>query len=70
MELDVILAKPVLEILRLRQASGRCDYVFPGRDGCANQHMTNPSIGWTRILKRAGIESLHMHDLRRNLASF
>lgn len=43
-------------------------YVFPGtgRDG----HLAEPRRGWERILKRAGIENLRIHDLRRTLGSW
>jgi integrase len=33
-------------------------------------HFVEPKRAWARLLKRAGIEDLHIHDLRRSLASF
>ena len=67
-ELPVVLPRLVVEILTDRQARAEGPYVFPGRRGAV--HMTNPNVGWIRILKRAGLENLRMHDLRRSLASF
>ena len=67
-ELPVVLTKQALEILSRRKSLVRGEYVFPGRRGAA--HMMDPKVGWQRILSRAGIEDLRMHDLRRSLASF
>ncbi|MHB1203741.1 MAG: tyrosine-type recombinase/integrase, partial [Acidithiobacillus sp.] len=33
-------------------------------------HLVEPKKGWQRLLQRAGIEDLRIHDLRRSLASF
>ncbi|MFA7329739.1 MAG: site-specific integrase [Candidatus Delongbacteria bacterium] len=69
-ELDVLLSKPVLDILQTRLQHVRGEFVFPGRVGRTNQHMMDPKMGWYRICERAGMTDLHMHDLRRSLASF
>jgi integrase len=69
-ELDVVLSSRVVEILRERRVQVEGEYVFPARPGRKAVHMMDPKIGWERICKRAGIEGLHMHDLRRSLASF
>lgn len=67
-ELDVVLTERVVEILHARLANTQGLYVFPGRRGVP--HMMDPKIGWMRICERAGLQGLHMHDLRRSLASF
>ena len=43
-------------------------FVFPGigKDG----YMNDPKKGWKRILDRAGIEKLRLHDLRRTMCSY
>lgn len=33
-------------------------------------HLVEPKRQWKNILKRAGIENLHLHDLRRSMASW
>lgn len=57
-------------ILRRRRAEVAGDWVFPARTGARRGHMTEPKKGWAAALKRAGIEDLHVHDLRRSLGSF
>ncbi|MFS0756510.1 tyrosine-type recombinase/integrase [Noviherbaspirillum sp. 1P10PC] len=44
----------------------RNEFLFPGRTG---GHMTRPTRAYNRILKRAGIEGLCLHDLRRTACS-
>ena len=66
-----VLAEPAVTILR-RRGSGNAEkqskYVFPGRGKTG--HATNPTRAWKRIVERAGIKDLHIHDLRRTLASW
>jgi integrase len=57
----------ILKRRKLASATG-CPWVFPG-PGAAG-HLADPKAGWKRILDRAGIKDLRMHDLRRSLASF
>jgi len=65
---EVPLLKEAIQILQRRKDSGFCEtYVFPGK---SSGHMNDPKRGWKRILKRAGIENLRIHDLRRSLASW
>ena len=67
-DLPVALTQPVLDILEDRRHRIGGIYVFPGRRNA--EHMMDPKVGWVRILKRAGLANLRMHDLRRSLASF
>lgn len=69
-ELDIVLSEHVLSILRERRSRVPGDFVFPGRNGRTNEHMQEPRFGWLRICERAGLKNLHIHDLRRSLASF
>ncbi len=67
--LRVHLVETVLEVLKDRlEKYGRCEWVFegPGRTG----HLMEPKMGWKRILERAGIKDLRLHDLRRTLGSW
>lgn len=67
--IEVPLSTAAQEIFRSRaSANGMQGFVFPG-PGRAG-HLVEPRKGWERILRRAGIEDLRLHDLRRSLASF
>lgn len=63
----VTLSPEAIEILKSRC---ECDpvWVFPGTG--ASGHLVEPKKGWKRILDRAGISNLRIHDLRRTLGSW
>lgn len=63
----VTLTPEVIEILRERQD---CDpvWVFPGTG--VTGHLVEPKKAWKRVLERAGIADLRIHDLRRTLGSW
>jgi integrase len=63
----VTLTPEVVEILNARQS---CDsvWVFPGTG--ATGHLVEPKKAWKRVLERAGIADLRIHDLRRTLGSW
>ncbi len=63
----VTLSAEALEILRNRQS---CDpvWVFPGTGSTG--HLVEPKKAWRRVLDRAGIDNLRIHDLRRTLGSW
>lgn len=64
----VTLSPEAVEILRSRKPEEPEKFVFPspGKAG----HLVEPRKGWERILERAGIEGLRIHDLRRTLGSW
>jgi len=65
----VVLNAPAVVILRDRQAQANgSEWVFPGRR--EGQYLGEPGKVWARILARAGIEDLRIHDLRRTLGSW
>jgi integrase len=43
--------------------------VFPSPNG-RGEHFSDPKRAWQRILARAGIENLRIHDIRRTLGSW
>lgn len=49
-------------------------WVFPsdrkGRKTGELSHLSNPKEAWKRLLKRAGIKDLRIHDLRRTAGSY
>ena len=71
--LTVHLAPQAVEILKRRkkeadEAESDSEWVFPGEGKTG--HFQDPKKAWKRILKRAGIEDLRIHDLRRTLGSW
>jgi integrase len=63
----VTLSAEALEILRNRQDCNPI-WVFPGTG--ATGHLVEPKKAWRRVLDRAGIDNLRIHDLRRTLGSW
>jgi integrase len=65
----VPLTDAAIEVLQSRaETSGAQGWVFPGPGKTG--HLVEPKKGWQRLLQRAGIDDLRIHDLRRSLASF
>jgi integrase len=60
-----------LEILNDRSwlKDSSIPWVFPSSDSKSG-HLENIRAAWKRILDRAGLENLRIHDLRRTLASY
>lgn len=61
------LGVEVIQILNARK-NNSSDFVFSGVGKTG--HFAEPRRGWERILKRAGIKDLRIHDLRRTLGSW
>lgn len=67
--LRVHLIEQVVDLLKTRQTKyGQGAWVFEGTG--ATGHLVEPKAGWKRILNRAGIKELRIHDLRRTLGSW
>lgn len=64
----VTLSPEAIEILQNRIPSDDAVFVFPGSG--KSGHLEEPKKGWQRILARAGIDNLRIHDLRRTLGSW
>lgn len=64
----VALSPEAIEILQARKSSDGGVFVFPGNG--KSGHLEEPRKGWQRILERAGIEDLRIHDLRRTMGSW
>ena len=65
----VPLIDRALEILITRKAEGPGEWVFPSMTG-ATGHLADPKKAWQRILERAEINDLRIHDIRRTLGSY
>jgi integrase len=63
----VTLTPEAVTILQTRRG---CDpvWIFPGTG--ATGHLVEPKKAWKRILDRAGLSDLRIHDLRRTLGSW
>ena len=64
----VTLCPEAISILTERKKDTNSFFVFPGTG--QSGHLKEPRKGWKRILKRAGIEDLRIHDLRRSFGSW
>lgn len=64
----VTLSPEALAILANRKPAEPSGFVFPGPGKTG--HLKEPRKGWERILMRAGIQDLRIHDLRRTLGSW
>jgi len=63
----VLLNDGAIELLRQRGRPAGHVYVFPGKN--VGEAICNPYKGFKRVLKRAGISDLRIHDLRHSFAS-
>ncbi|MHB1934590.1 MAG: tyrosine-type recombinase/integrase [Leptospirillum sp.] len=66
--MQIPLGPDVLDILRRRRAETSSVFVLPG-DGRTG-HYTTPRHAWETLLKRAKLEDLRIHDLRRSMGSW
>jgi integrase len=65
--LTVPLVPELVNLLRERLTVAPGEWVFPGTGQTG--HLVEPKSAWRRVLARAGIEDLRIHDLRRTLGS-
>ncbi len=63
------LSEQAMEIINRRKAQRLNDWVFPSLTS-ASGHVEEPKKAWKRVLEKAGIENLRIHDLRRTLGSW
>ncbi len=67
--LTVALSGQAIEILKDRRLKTNTEWVFPSNTS-ATGHLADPKKAWARLLARAGIKDLRIHDLRRSLGSW
>jgi len=65
----VALVPQVIEILSELKKAYSSEFVFPSKTSKSG-HLEEPKKAWKRILDKAGIKDLRIHDLRRTLASW
>ena len=67
--ITIPLVEEAIKILENRKHhQNKNIYVFPSNSKFG--HLSDPKRGWSRILKRAEINDLRLHDLRRSLGSY
>ncbi|MCH8188799.1 MAG: tyrosine-type recombinase/integrase [Proteobacteria bacterium] len=62
------LAPQAIAVLQVRSSNDNGPWVFPGTG--KSGHLVEPKKAWRKILDRAGIEGLWIHDLRRTHGSW
>lgn len=67
--LTVALSGQAIEILKDRRLKTNTEWVFPSEISTTG-HLADPKKAWARLLARAGIKDLRIHDLRRSLGSW
>lgn len=65
----VPLVGPAIKILELRHNTATSEWVFPSPE-IAGAHVYEFRKPWARLLERASIEGLRLHDVRRSLGSW
>ncbi len=67
---NVTLSPEAVAVLAARRQAAKkgAEFVFPGVG--KSGHMVEPKTAWARIVRRAGLRGLRIHDLRRTLGSW
>lgn len=66
---EVPLVKQAIDLLKVLKEESESEWVFPSPSSKTG-HLQDPKKPWQRILKKAGIDDLRIHDIRRTLASY
>lgn len=66
---QVPLVDQAVDILRQRKATSKTVWVLPSKRSKTG-HIVEPKSAWARLLARADIKDLRLHDLRRSLGSW
>jgi len=64
------LTELAVGLLQRRRNEVSGEWVFPSYTGSAEGCVREPRVAWARILKRAGLADLRVHDLRRSVGSW
>jgi integrase len=66
--INLPLSPNAMQVLEKRKGARAGEWVFPGPGKTG--HLVEPKTAWKRILQRAGLSDLRLHDLRRTLGSW
>lgn len=67
--INVPLTRQTVELLTQIKSRATSKWLFPSATS-ASGHFEDPKNSWKRLLKRANIQDLRLHDLRRTLGSY
>ncbi|MHA1540780.1 MAG: tyrosine-type recombinase/integrase [Alphaproteobacteria bacterium] len=67
--LNVPLVKQAIDILKTIEKTNKSKWIFPSQSSKSG-HLEEPKKVWRRILERAKIRDLRLHDLRRTMGSY
>lgn len=68
-ELEIPLTPEAMATLKqCKTTAGASEWVFPAES--KSGHYEEPKRAWATLQKRAGLEDLHIHDLRRTMGSW
>lgn len=62
------LPEPAIEILQRRRQKTKSIFVFASKS--VTGHLVEPKTAWNTLKRRAGIDNLRLHDLRRTMGSY
>ena len=62
------LSKIAIDFIKKIEVTPGNPYIFPGH--IKNKHLVNVSKPWKRVCKKAGLEGICIHDLRRTVGSW
>lgn len=65
----VPLMTEAIAILQRRRLATNSEWIFPS-EGSKSGHLADPKRAWHRVMQRAGIADLRIHDIRRTLGSY
>jgi len=70
--LVIVLPPPAVTVLEARREArdDSSPWVFASKGRSKQGRVVDPRKAWARVIKRAGIDNLRMHDLRRSLGSW
>ena len=72
--LNVPIVEQALQLLKVIRQDNKTEWVFPSqaknKKNPEISHLKDPKRAWDRILTKAGIKNLRIHDIRRTLGSY
>jgi integrase len=67
--LSVVITDEIRELLKVMKSRGDSRWMFPSNQHGGREHINYFDTFWKRILREAGIENFHVHDLRKTFSA-